>query len=154
MKTIILYATKHGAAAEIARRIADKIEGAGIYNLKQGNLSLDYYDNVIIGSSIYAGMIRKEAKTFISQNIDILKDKKLGLFICGLSASGDEDFFKNNFPAELLEAAKVKSFLGGIFDPKKANALERFIIKLVSKKSIYVDTINDRKIEQFVQAIN
>ena len=28
MKTLILYATKHGAAYEIARRIAEKMDGA------------------------------------------------------------------------------------------------------------------------------
>ena len=35
MKTIILYATKYGAAAEIARRIAAHIDGAIVHDLKQ-----------------------------------------------------------------------------------------------------------------------
>jgi len=151
MKTIILYATKHGAAAEIAQRIAGKIEGAVIHDLKQDVPSLADFDCVIFGSPVYAGNIRREAKKFLSQNASTLHEKKLGLFLCGIGAEGAKKFFDNNFSNEILQKAKATCFSGGIFDPQKANGFERFIIKLVTKKSAYINTINDRKIENFAQ---
>ena len=69
MKTLILYATKYGAAYEIARRIAERIDGAVIHNLKQDGMPpLEEFDCVIAGSSVYVGMIRKEAKAFFTKN--------------------------------------------------------------------------------------
>ena len=154
MKTIILYATKHGAAAEIAQKIADKITGAVIVNLKEKEIpSLSDFDCVILGSSVYAGNILKEAKAFLAKNESVLLEKKIGLFLCGIGAEGKETYLNNNFSVNILQAAKSKKFLGGIFDPKKANGFERFIIKIVTKKSEYINTISDRKIEQFAETM-
>jgi len=154
MKTIILYATKHGAAADIAGRIAAQIDGSITYDIKQGGVpALDDYDCVIVGSSIYAGSFRKEAKAFLAQNADELCKKKLGLFISGMSESEVDGAFKANVPDEVLQAAAVKSSLGGTFDPKKANFFERLIMKAVTKQSGYVSNISDEKISTFVETI-
>jgi len=154
MKTIILYATKHGAAGEIARRIAEKMDGADTHNLKQGGApDLSGYDCVIIGSSIYAGMIRTEAKAFLSQNADALRSKKLGLYVCGLGTEKENEVLSAAFPEDLLRNAKAARLLGGIFDPSKAGFFERLVIKIVTKKSEYTDTIDDGKIDMFVHAM-
>jgi menaquinone-dependent protoporphyrinogen oxidase len=153
MKTIVLYATKHGAAEEIARRIAEKIAGAVIHDLKQSLPSLTDFDCIIIGSSLYAGMIRKEAKFFLSKNTNLLQEKKLGLFLCGMDTNGEKAHFDSNFSADILQKAKAISFLGGIFDPKKAGIFERLIFKVVTKQNVYTNTINDSKIEQFAESM-
>jgi len=153
MKTIILYATKHGATAEIARRIADKIENTTVHNLEQPAPDLAEYDCIIIGSAVYAGMFRKEVKTFFAQSSNILKTKKLGLFACGMSKSESDKVFTENVPDELLQATKASMLLGGIFDPEKANFAEKLIMKAVTKQSGYIDTIDDEKIEKFVEVI-
>jgi len=153
MKTIILYATKHGATAEIASRIANNIENTTVHNLEQPTPDLAEYDCIIIGSAVYAGMFRKEVKTFFAQNSNILKTKKLGFFASGMSKSESDKVFAENVPDELLQAAKVSMVLGGIFDPKKANFAERLIMKAVTKQSGYVDAIDDEKIDEFVGAI-
>ena len=155
MKTLILYATKHGATAEIARRIAEQIEGSVIHDLKHGDIpSIDGFDCVIIGSAVYAGTIRKEAKTFLNQNASVLCEKNLGLFLSGMDASGEEKYFEANIPESIRQTATIASVLGGIFDPKKAGLFERLIMRLVSKRSGYISTIDDDKIKQFVEAIN
>ena len=51
---------------------------------------------------------------------------------------------------DILWAAKATAFLGGIFDPKKAGAIERFIVRLVMKQKGYICSIDKAKIEQFV----
>jgi hypothetical protein len=61
--------------------------------------------------------------------------------------------FDSNFPAELLQTTKVKSFLGGIFDPKKAGGMERLIFKVATKQTEYIDTIDNAKIQTFVDAL-
>ena len=81
MKTLILYASKYGATGEIAQRIAEKIPEATICHINQDEIPpLSPFDCIIIGSPLYAGMIRKEVKDFIVQNTSALSQKKLGLF--------------------------------------------------------------------------
>jgi len=152
MKTLILYATKHGAARDIAERIAKKISGATLHDLKKGGApALSEFDCVIVGSSIYVGTIRKEAKSFLSQNADDLKSKKLGLFLCGMEPKQEQECFKSNFSQDILQAAKATVFPGGIYDPKKVGVAERFIMKVVAKMSGYTDSVDDGKIAHFVK---
>jgi len=153
MKTIILYATKHGAAQEIAQKIADKFDGSIIHNLKQSFPSLSDFDCIILGSSVYAGSIRSEAKAFLRKNENILLEKSFGIFLCGIGKDGEKSYLDSNFSEALLSKAKAKSFLGGIFDPKKANGFERFIIKIVTKSSGYINIIDEKMINQFADAM-
>ena len=152
MKTLILYATKHGAPCEVAERIAKRIPSVVLHDLKQSGIpSLVDFDCVIFGSSIYFGSIRKEAKTFLTRNADVLKEKKLGLFLCGLQPEEEKQFFASNFSPDLLTAAKATAFLGGMFDPKKAGFMGRFVMKTVAKLMEYADKIDNDKIERFVE---
>ncbi|MDR2571527.1 MAG: hypothetical protein LBD23_14710 [Oscillospiraceae bacterium] len=47
MQTLILYATKYGAAAEIAKRIADKINGAVVRGVNEAELLMPTYTEYI-----------------------------------------------------------------------------------------------------------
>ena len=154
MNTLILYATKHGATKEIAQRIANSLGGATLHDLKLGSVpALAGFDCVIIGSSLYAGSIRKEAKAFLSKPIGDLADKKVGLFLCGMDVNGENKYFDLNFPKNILSLAKASGMMGGIYDPQKAGMFERLIMKVVTKKSAYTNTINDEKIKQFAEVM-
>jgi len=153
MKTLILYATKYGASKEIASRIAKKMDNATICDIKRGEIPpLADFDCIIVGSSVYAGSIRKEAADFVNANDKILCEKTLGIFLSGIGA--DETSFSKNFPQNMLASVKSKVFLGGIFDPAKANGFERLIMKMVTKQKGYMETIDDEAIVRFVAAIN
>jgi len=155
MNTLILYATKHGGTRTVAERIATHLNGAKLHDLKQNDIpSLSECDCVIIGSPVYAGTIRKEAKVFLSQNANELQSKKLGLFLCGMSKSDAEKCFAYNFPPEILQSTTAASFLCGIFDPQKANAIERLIMKAVTKQAEYISTVDDEKIAQFAERLS
>jgi len=154
MKALILYAGKHGATGEIAQRIADKIEGSVVFNLKDGSIPpIAGFDCIVIGSAVYAGTVCKEAKEFISRNEAALCGKKLGLYLSGMDSGNEKMYFDNNFSQNVLSAAIVKSFLGGIFDPKKAGLMGRIIMKAVAKKSGYLSDIHDDRIEQFAEVL-
>ena len=154
MKTLILYATKYGAAREIANRIAEKLGDATVHDLKQKPIpALPEFGCVIFGSSLYAGMIRKEAKSFLAENTGTLCEKKIGLFLSGMDVDPEKEkaYFETNFSPELLQAATAKILPGGIYDQKKANFAERTIFKLAAKQSAYSDKIDDDKIARFAE---
>ena len=152
MHVLILYATKYGAAREIAQRISACLDGAAVHDLKQGEIpALAGFDCVIMGSSLYAGSIRKEAKVFLTQHAAQLRDKKVGLFLSGMAPGDAEKYFADNFPADILQAAKAAELLGGIFDPQKAGRMERIIMKAVTKQSGYTNTVSDERIKRFAE---
>jgi menaquinone-dependent protoporphyrinogen oxidase len=157
MNTLILYATKYGATQEIAQRIKNRMDNAVLHNMKdKKNPEFDKFDCVVIGSSLYAGSIRKEAKKFMALYADNLKGKKIGLFLSGIGGRDEKSertYINNNFPDVILKASKVSFVLGGAFDPKKAGLFDRIIMRIVTRKSGYIDTISDKKIALFVEAL-
>ncbi|MCL1823458.1 MAG: flavodoxin domain-containing protein [Oscillospiraceae bacterium] len=156
MKTIIFYATKYGASREIAQRISAKLPDSVICDLKENQTPpFDGFDCIIIGGSLYAGMLRKEAKIFAKENADFLSGKKFGLFLSGMTEKEEQypDFFKLNFPENVLKNAKTTAFLGGIYDPSKAKGLDKFIYRVAAKQTEFKSTISDKKIEKFVKEI-
>lgn len=135
MKTLIAYASKHGAAAKCAEMLKQKITGnTELIDLKQINeIDLSQYDNVIIGGSIYAGTIQKQVTAFCKQNLEELKQKKIGLFISCMNENEPEKQLNQVFPQDLLNKACVKKSCGGAFNFKDMNFMEKMIIKMVTK---------------------
>ena len=154
MKTIILYATKYGGAAEVARLISALFEDSVTFDLKQDGIpSLDDFDCVIIGSSVYGGSFRSEAKLYLSQNAEVLCKKKLGLFACSMSKSESTEVFKTNVPDDVLAATTAVCATGGIFNPEKANFFEKLIIRIVSKQKGHINNISGENILEFAEAM-
>lgn len=134
MSTCIVYATKYGFTKTCAEILAKKLDGeTDIYDLSNHQPDLSKYDKVIIGGSIYAGKIRKPAMKFCTDHMDTLKDKKLGLFICGMSDGEDaQKQLESSFPKELLSVAIAKESFGGDCNFDKMNFIERFIMKKIT----------------------
>jgi len=155
MKTLIIYATKHGGATKIiAQAIAECMGNAILHDINSNNnISVNDYECVILGSSLTAGQIDKGLKRFAAENVEELQNKKLGIFLSGLQASGEEGYLKQNFPAELLDKAVAKAFMGGIFDPEKCGFLARTAIKVIAKLDSYTSTIDEEKIAVFAQTL-
>ena len=154
MKTLILYATKYGATKEIAEKMASNLGDVTLHNLKEKNFpNLDTFDCIILGSSLYAGLVRKELKAFISENLSLLNQKKLGVFFSGMGSDSIDKNFTDNPPLASLEKVIAKGNLGGIYDPQRVKKMERFIYKMATKQSEYQSTVDDAKIASFVQKI-
>ena len=153
-KTLIVYATKYGATAEIAQRIASHLKGAKVHDLASGPApNLSAYSTIIVGSAIYAGSIRREAKSFVKQHEAELMDKKLGLYVSALDKNAAEADFLKNFPQDICETALAKDLLGGIFNPESADLIEKMVVKIAMKKVEYINTIDDDKIAAFAAAL-
>ncbi|NTV89339.1 MAG: flavodoxin [Clostridiales bacterium] len=134
MSTLIAYSTKHGFTKKCAEALAEKMqENTTLCNLDKDRVKLDQFDKVIVGGSVYMGKMRKAAAEFCANNLEALKGKKLGLFICGMAEGTEADKeLENSFPRELLERAAAKEVLGGAFEFEKMGFFERIIIKKIS----------------------
>jgi menaquinone-dependent protoporphyrinogen oxidase len=168
MNTLIIYATKHGSSKKCAEMLLDKLIGkVDLYNVKDGkDPDLSLYDKVIIGGSIYAGAVAKELTEFCRKNLDVLKEKKLGLYICCMNDKEAEKQINNVFPQELLNCSIVKKSFGGEFKFKEMNFFEKLIAKVVSKSlakedpSATIDTkkdiymLSEESINEFANTMN
>lgn len=135
MKTLIVYGSKHGTAKRCAEILSDRLKGeVEIYNVKDGKIpAAGQFDNIIVGGSIYAGLIQKEIKEYCQKNIEIIKQKRAGLFICCMVKDAVENQIAAAFPQELLNAAVAKESFGGEFKFKEMNFFEKAITKMVGK---------------------
>ena len=157
MKTLIAYASKYGSTEKCAKSLSQKIQGeVDLCNLKATKkVELAQYNKVIIGGSIYAGKVRKEVREFCSENLNTLKDKKIGLFICGMSNEDTAKMQLNGaFPKELLDSAAAKECFGGEYIFKKMNFIEKFMVKKVGKVDKDMSNILNENIDRLAQSMN
>lgn len=156
MKTLVAYSTKHGASEKCAKLLAEKLEGeVEVKNLKGSSINLSQYDKVVIGGSVYAGMIRKEVKEFIASNSEALKSKKFGLFVCGMSEGEQiQKAIEMGYPQELRDKAAAVSSFGTQMLMKDLGFLEKFIVKKIAKTTTDVNKIDNAAIAGFAEKMN
>ncbi len=157
MKTLITYATTHGCTENAAKELKERIGGdTSMVDLKKNpNPSIDEFDRVIIGGSIYAGKIQKSVNEFSKKNLEALKQKEIGLFICCMyEGQVAQEQLKNAFPEELHEIAKDEAVFGGAFDFKKMKFFEKMIVKKVAKVKEDVSNVDHEKIYSFAFQMN
>jgi menaquinone-dependent protoporphyrinogen oxidase len=157
MKTLIIYASKHGCTEKCSNFLKDNLNGeVKIVNIKKDSLpEITAFDNIVVGGSIYMGRIQKEINNFCLKNINTLKNKKLGFFTCGMSENEiAEKQISSSFPEELLTNSVAKEYFGGEFIFRKMNFIERFIVKKISKTNKDISKISKENINKFAQLIN
>lgn len=157
MNTLIVYATKYGCTEKCAQILSKKLDGhVDLINLKKvKDVNIAKYEKVIIGGSIYIGKIHKEVTEFCSKHLEQLKERRIGLFICGMQ---EEEAIQNelnqNFNADLIELAEAKEWFGGEFNFKKMNFLEKFIVKKVVKVTTDRSNILQDHIHRLADVMN
>lgn len=154
MNTAIIYASKHGATAEIAGRIASQIGGtATLFDLADGKPDLTDFQTVVLGTAIYAGQPMSTMKKY-AQTIDPA-GKMLGLFACGMETDDSKraEEIAAAFPERLQRQAVVSAFMPGRYQFAKMNVPERFIIKRIAKTNRDVDAIDDNAIVTFAASL-
>lgn len=152
VNNVILYATKHGTTEKCAKLLEKKLSGKTVLiNLKDSRkIDLSAYDNVIIGGAIYMGKVQKEVTGFCKENSKLLLNKKLGIFICGMSDDIEKEFTAS-YPKEILERAEAKECFGGEFIFENMSFFERFIIKKIAKTDSNISKLSEESINRFVE---
>ena len=86
MRVLVTAASKHGATAEIADAIANKIRESDITVdrvLPETVLAVDAYDAVVIGSGVYAGHWLEPARRLVDHHAAALAQRPVWLFSSG-----------------------------------------------------------------------
>jgi menaquinone-dependent protoporphyrinogen IX oxidase len=137
MKNLLVYRSKHGSVEEVMKYIQDRLpEGSQniLINLKKNKepFKIQDADNVIIGTSVYAGTIHSEVKHFIKDNYILLKDKKVYMVM----SCGDKDkipeVLDKNF-GENKDCIDEVVWAGYAFKLEDMGFFEKTIIKKVAK---------------------
>ena len=157
-KIAIVYASRHGTTEKVSFSIAEKLKSYEIelISLKKNSIpKLDEVECLILGTPIYAGQSSMKMRNFYNNNRNIILQKKIALFVCGMYPYLElrEKELNEAYPQVLQEKAIAKEFLGGELIFEKMNFLERLIIKKISKTNKSVSNIAWDNLERLVQNI-
>lgn len=156
MNTLIAYSTKHGATRKNAEALAKELPGpVTLVNLKsEPEIDISPFDTVIIGAGVYAGQAGKEVGGFCARNLEALKAKRLGLFICCWSEGEQaQQQLQSVFPGELLESAVVRDVLGGELNLTDMNLLERLIVRMIVKETKNASHFSQEAVRRFARPL-
>ncbi len=86
MTVLVAYASRYGATAEIAERIALTLIGAGVDARAQPIAAVRDFSGVdafVVGSAVYFGSWLKPATTFVERHRETLAERPVWLFSSG-----------------------------------------------------------------------
>jgi menaquinone-dependent protoporphyrinogen oxidase len=158
LKTIIIFATKYGSVENALAILRQKLSGDVCQvNIMEENVpSLDDYDQVIIGGSIYVGKIQKKLSKFVDKNLHLLLTKRVGLFICAGEKKAEvrEKELVDAFPKELFKHAVCKEIFGYEIHYEKLNFLEKKMVAAVLGHKEGCSELSIEKIERFAEMMS
>ena len=136
MQILVAYATKHESTAEIAEHIAAAMRDAGQPAEARPASEVDDlsgYGAVVLGSAVYAGRWRHEARAFARRHEHALREMPVWLFSSGPFVAPEEHpTAPAPHVAEKLVAhlgAREHVVLGGRVPSDPTNFVERAIAK-------------------------
>jgi menaquinone-dependent protoporphyrinogen oxidase len=133
---LVAYASKHASTAEIAERIAGAMREAG--RAAEARPAAEVgdllgYDAVVLGSAVYAGRWRREARGFARRHARTLQNMPVWLFSSGPIGAVDEHptapepRFAKRLAAQL--GAREHVMFGGRLPLEPGNFVERAMLK-------------------------
>lgn len=136
---LIVYATKHGATAEIAEKIGEVVRAhemtTDIFPAERAP-DPSGYTAVVLGSAVYTGSWRKEAIAYLERYEQQLAARPVWLFSSGPTGTGD--------PAELMQgwrfpeaqqpvADRIQprdiAFFHGMLDLERLGFIEKLVVQ-------------------------
>ncbi len=150
-KVLIAYGTRYGSTKEVAEKMKEIFEKAGLItdlvNLKEVPESdwpsLQEYNGVLVGSSIKMGRWMKEPTSFLTKNKDFFKGElPFGIYVCSAYAADPKKRpeIKQEYIGQKITDLSINVSLydafGGVIDLTSATKLgwtDKKIIGMVSK---------------------
>jgi menaquinone-dependent protoporphyrinogen oxidase len=131
MKVLVAYASRHGATAGIAERIAAQLRGAGLLAEAHPVEEIDEvggYDAVVIGAAAYTFHWLKAATRFVKRHREDLRRRPVWLFSSGplgtdLVDEDGRDILESTRPREFAElhdliSPREERVFFGAWDPE------------------------------------
>lgn len=113
MRTMILYATKSGAARRCAELVAQELPDSSLHDLADGEPDIDQADTVIIGSGIRMRHLHPSARRFLAAHLEALLQKNIAIYLCGHYPDTHRRVIAKDLPAPLAQHALCIASLGG-----------------------------------------
>lgn len=140
-KVLVAYASKHHSTAEIAEAVAAELRDRGLdVDCADAGDAADAsgFDAVVLGSAVYMGRWRREARHYLKHNAQSLSERPFWIFSSGpVGEQAGEDFDENEKwlePHKVLEQAEAAGMrghvvFGGRVPPDPGNFVERSMLK-------------------------
>jgi menaquinone-dependent protoporphyrinogen oxidase len=109
MKALVAYASKYGATEGIAQRIGEALRKRGLdVDVKRCDDAHEAsgYDAYVVGSAVYEGNWRKDARKFVEGNAGVLSARPTWLFSSGPVGTEKVDKEGN----DVLKGAEPRQF--------------------------------------------
>jgi len=153
MKTLIAYSTTLGCTEQCASKLKEDL-GNGVELVRisrRKSYNLQDYEFIIIGGSIHEGMIQRSVKKFCENNLDVLLQKQVGLFVCCMDPDANEqELIERAFPEMLVKHSLASGFFGGELNIKKMNLLQKIMTRKAARLQKEPD-IDFQKILEFAR---
>lgn len=157
--TLIVYASRHGTTTQYAKSLLKLLDGnVDLCSLDERANSLpdmSYYDTIVIGGSIHYGKNSKLVVSFVKNNLELLRNRRLGLFVTSYyDGERAQNQLNNAYPKELLDIAIAADYFDGELLYPKLNIFEKFVAKVVLKADELHPIISKSKIVDFAGKLN
>ncbi len=151
MKNLIVYDSYAETVEKCAEILAKELGNTDLMNISKQKLpDLKDYDCIVIGSYVHADHISKKIKRFTEKNLELLKNKKVGVYLCVSSQKENfEKYIHYNFDKEFLNTSRVKDFFGGELNYEKMNFFFRLILRKIEESAKPELGIKPEKIRKF-----
>jgi len=139
-RVLVAYATKHHSTAEIAEAIADELRARGhaAEAAEAGHATADGFDAVVLGSAMYLGRWRREARHFLAHERQRLEALPFWVFSSGPigepkadPSPEDEKWIEPRKVVEQVEELGAREHLvfGGRVPDDPGNFVERSLLE-------------------------
>jgi menaquinone-dependent protoporphyrinogen oxidase len=134
MRVLVIAASKHGSTAEIATALGEALARRGITATvaDAGDVAdLEEYDAVVLGSAVYAGRWRKEARELADSHGGFLASRPVWLFSSGPVGDPlkpEEDPVDVGQITAIIGARGHRAFAGRI-DKSRLSLAEKAVVK-------------------------
>lgn len=167
--TLIVFASKYGATAQVAQRVAQGLAApAACYDCgtkavtfhnraQSANLSTAPagYGTIIIGTPLYIGKPLPAVRKYCVQNERELLSHPLFFFTCGIdTAQEDERYLRASLPASLMQHAALIIHLGGDVVPERTHGFDRLAMKEYVKQHGPAPGLNGQALADLCAAVN
>ena len=138
MRIPVIYASKHGATAEIAEAIAEGLSRRGVEAAAisaEAVEAVDGYDAVVLGSAVYTGHWLKPARELADAQAGALAGKPVWLFSSG-PLGPPEELQPEGDPVDVAELTKQTRTVehrvfAGMLDKGKLGFGEKAMVRAV-----------------------
>jgi menaquinone-dependent protoporphyrinogen oxidase len=142
---LIIYASNHGATAQIASRIAETLKDDGARTDLRDvgsatSIALSDYDAVVVGGSIHAGHHQRALVDWAKQHATQLNELPAVFFSVSLSAAEESDEaratarkYVGDFLDETGWTPRARTSFAGALQYREYDFMTRLLIRLIAR---------------------